>query len=368
MDGLVQPAGRAQPPAGPLLGGRIDPSGAGCADGGLVGAPGSRQCAGRPGEAARTGHAFDLAVQAGGYAWWYVDALSEDGRFGLTVIAFIGSVFSPYYARARRRAPGGGATAANHCAVNVALYGRGAQRWSMTERGAAQLQRSADSLRIGPSALRWTDDSLVIDIDEISAPWPTRVRGRVRIHPEQVVRHPVALARTGGHVWSPIAPFARVEVEFSEPDLRWSGPGYLDSNRGDAPLEQAFRRWDWSRAHLPGGRSIVLYEAARIGDAPLNIGLRFDPDGSVHAITPPPPVLLPKTGWRVERTTRCEPAGQATVRRTLTDAPFYARSEIGTHLLGEPVTAIHESLSLTRFASPWIQAMLPFRMPRQFWR
>ena len=294
--------------------------------------------------------------------------MSDDGRFGLTVIAFIGSVFSPYYARARRRAPGGAASAANHCAVNVALYGHSAQRWSMTERGAAQLQRSAGSLRIGPSALHWADDSLVIDIDEISAPWPTRVRGRVRVHPEQIVRHPVALARTGGHVWSPIAPVARVEVEFSQPELRWSGPGYLDSNRGDAPLEQAFRRWDWSRAHLPGGRSVVLYEAARIGDAPLNIGLRFDPDGSVHPITPPPPVPLPKTGWRIERTTRCEPAGQATVRRTLTDAPFYARSEIGTHLLGEPVTAIHESLSLTRFASPWIQAMLPFRMPRQSWR
>lgn len=55
------------------------------------------------------------------------------------------------------------------------------------------------------------------------------------------------------------------------------------------------------------------------------------------------------------------------MRRTLTDAPFYARSVIGTHLLGEPVTAIHESLSLTRFASPWVQAMLPFRMPRQLW-
>ncbi len=36
--------------------------------------------------------------------WWYVDALSDDGRHGLTLIAFIGSVFSPYYAWARRRA------------------------------------------------------------------------------------------------------------------------------------------------------------------------------------------------------------------------------------------------------------------------
>ena len=45
---------------------------------------------------------FSLAVATNGYAWWYVDALSDDGQHGLTIIAFIGSVFSPYYARARR--------------------------------------------------------------------------------------------------------------------------------------------------------------------------------------------------------------------------------------------------------------------------
>ena len=47
-------------------------------------------------------------VPHGGYAWWYVDALSDDGRHGLTIIAFVGSVFSPYYAlraAARRRRP-----------------------------------------------------------------------------------------------------------------------------------------------------------------------------------------------------------------------------------------------------------------------
>ena len=50
---------------------------------------------------------FDAPVPHGGYAWWYVDALSDDGRHGITIIAFIGSVFSPYYAwapPARRRA------------------------------------------------------------------------------------------------------------------------------------------------------------------------------------------------------------------------------------------------------------------------
>ena len=48
---------------------------------------------------------FSVALARDGYAWWYVDALSDDGAHGLTIIAFIGSVFSPYYAWARRRGP-----------------------------------------------------------------------------------------------------------------------------------------------------------------------------------------------------------------------------------------------------------------------
>jgi carotenoid 1,2-hydratase len=49
-----------------------------------------------------TGPEFNRVVPEGGYAWWYVDAFSDDGRHGLTVIAFVGSVFSPYYWMARR--------------------------------------------------------------------------------------------------------------------------------------------------------------------------------------------------------------------------------------------------------------------------
>ena len=49
--------------------------------------------------------ASQKAVPPGGYAWWYLDAFSNDGRHGLTVIAFIGSVFSPFYFRARRANP-----------------------------------------------------------------------------------------------------------------------------------------------------------------------------------------------------------------------------------------------------------------------
>ena len=269
-------------------------------------------------------------------------------------------MFSPYYAWARRHAGQSGADPLNHCALNVALYGRGGARWAMTERGRRQVQRDACTLQIGPSALQWIGDTLHLEIDEIAVPWPARIRGTVKLHAPRRFDHPVALAP--GHRWCPIAPAARVEVDLGA--VRWSGPGYLDSNQGNAPLASAFRRWDWSRAHLSGGRSAVLYDVERLNAEPLQLGLRFDADGRVSEIAPPPPCALPKTGWRIPRGARSDAGTHAQLRQALTDAPFYARSLVNAQWLGEPVTAMHESLSLTRFDSAWVQAMLPFRMPR----
>ena len=77
------------------------------------------------------GPRFDVAVPDNGYRWWYVDGVSDDGRHGIVVIAFVGSVFSPYYFRARQRAS---VAAERHCAINVALYDKRVGRWCMTER------------------------------------------------------------------------------------------------------------------------------------------------------------------------------------------------------------------------------------------
>jgi carotenoid 1,2-hydratase len=299
-------------------------------------------------------------VAAGGYAWWYVDALSDDGQHGLTLIAFIGSVFSPYYAAARRR---GAADPRRHCALNVALYGPRAQRWAMTERGAGALRRDATCLSIGPSALHWDGEVLTAEIDEWTVPWPSRLRGVVRIYPQGLNGHDHALDRDGHHRWHPIAPCARVEVELRQPALRWAGPGYLDANQGDTPLESAFRRWDWSRAALPGGGTAVIYDAERCDGGRTTLALDFDARGGVRAFAPPPPQALPPTLWGVERGTRSE--GAAHVLRTLEDTPFYARSLVDAAWAGQRAVAVHESLSLERFSRRWVQALLPFRMPRR---
>lgn len=300
---------------------------------------------------------FDAPVPPGGYVWWYVDALSDDGRFGLTIIAFIGSVFSPYYAWSGRQAP------ENHCAINVALYGpRG--RWAMTERTAATLTRDGAALSIGPSAVSWDGSALTIDIDEIGAPLPRRIRGRVRVMPSATTTTGFELDPDGRHVWWPIAPVSHVEVALDHPSLDWSGHGYLDTNSGAEPLEDGFRRWDWSRGDTGTGAT-VLYDATLPDGAKRSLALGFDRDGAFDEFEPPDRVRLPGTLWGIGRSTRSDTGTKAKVVRTLEDTPFYARSLVSARLAGADVTAFHESLDLRRFSRNWVRVLLPFRMPRR---
>lgn len=270
-------------------------------------------------------------------------------------------MFSPYYAWARR---GGGADPLNHCAFNVALYGRRGARWSMTERGADHVARDSSELRIGPSTLALDGGSLGITVDEVCAPIPRRLKGRIRLIPDALGERSFLLDDAGRHLWTPFAPSARVEVRLTEPSLEWSGAAYLDSNHGAEPLENAFREWTWSRASLPDG-TVVLYDVSPRTAPPHALSLRFGRDAVAHRMAPPPTVALPSTGWRLARQTRVDAGHDARVIATLEDAPFYSRSLLHTRLAGQAAPAIHESLNLDRFRSRWVQCMLPFRMPRR---
>jgi carotenoid 1,2-hydratase len=290
--------------------------------------------------------------------------LSDDGEYGLSIIAFVGSVFSPYYALARRL-NGGVADPDNFCALNVALYGKGGKRWTMTERGRQHIQRSAHHYQIGPSSLHWNGQELVIDIDEINVPWPKRVRGRVTVRPEGLCRFVTALDNEGLHRWGPIAPCSRVQVDMENPNLSWRGHAYLDSNEGDEPVEKGFLDWDWARAEMANGDTSVVYDVRPKKGQGRVVSQRFSPDGSYTPFEAPRRHTLPASAWRIERAMCSESDSAPEVVSTLEDTPFYARSLLKTRLLGEDLTVVHESLNIPRLVSWPVRWMLPWRMPRR---
>lgn len=269
-------------------------------------------------------------------------------------------MFSPYYVMARRH---GRHDPENHCAINVALYGVGGPSWSCTERGRSRLDRTATCLSIGPSSATWRGNTLEFRLDEVTTPLPRRLRGVVRVEPRAIAPHVFDLDEAGRHRWRPISPCARVEVVLDSPELRWSGEGYLDSNDGDEPLDAAFTDWHWSRASLRDGTA-VNYEVTRRTGEQAAVALRFDKAGRVTEEDPPPTATLARSRWGVRRATRADVGANPSVRQTLEDGPFYARSVLDTGLYGERAIAVHETVSLDRFRKGWVQAMLPFRMPR----
>ena len=127
----------------------------------------SRPCSQLTGATARA-----AAAAVGGYAWWYVEVHDAEGRFGLTLILFAGSVFSPRYAALLRA--GVGTCGLEVPAVNFSFYERtrdarprARRAWVMNEYPPAALALEADAVRVANTALRRPPGGPVtIELDE----------------------------------------------------------------------------------------------------------------------------------------------------------------------------------------------------------
>lgn len=250
------------------------------------------------------------------------------------------------------------------CAFNVVIYDRRGKHWALTEWPREAVTRASERLQIGPDSIGWRGDDLVVTFDERCAPFGGPLRGRITLKPALRFAEPYPLDVAGRHHWCPIAPTARAEVELQEPALRFTGPGYHDSNIGDEPLEAAFHSWNWSRAPLAEGAAI-LYDVERRVGGPLELGRIFRNDGAIVELEAPERHALPNGSWGEPRATRTDADGEARVVRTLESSPFYARSLLRTALAGEQTFAMHEALSLDRFTRGWVQFLLPFKTRRR---
>jgi carotenoid 1,2-hydratase len=273
----------------------------------------------------------------------------------------LGNVFSPYYAKSRALGP---TNPLQFCAMNVAFYGRGKKCWALTERTLDHVERSPDGLRIGASVLRRNEDgSLRFDLRERTAPFGAPLRVSLHVTSPRWENDTYDLDEAGRHQWSPLALHAQADVEVRAPlDARWSGRAYVDTNTGVEPLEQGFRRWDWSRSSSPHG-SHVAYDVERRDGTRKSIRRVFFEHGDSEAWDVGA-ASLPSTFWGVQRRVPSDPGVAPRVIRVLEDAPFYARTLASSSLDGESHPLVHETVDMDRFVRPWVQFLVPFRMRR----
>ncbi len=284
--------------------------------------------------------------------------MSDDGASAVVVIALLGNPFSPAYARARQL---GAANALGFCAMNVALYARGASGWALRERRVAVAQRAADGVAIGASTMRWDGDRLAIDLDERTTPFGRPVRGTIVLHPEAHTGLDLPVDERGDHRWWPVAPLARIEVNLPQPGVRFSGHGYHDANAGTSPLESTFESWNWSRARAEGA-ALLTYDLACSSGAERSLALRVSPRGEIDDLERSRKAPLARTIWALERHAHADRGHGARVVRTLEDGPFYARALVETRLGGRPVLAMHEALAPHRLRRAWVRLLAGARI------
>ncbi len=286
--------------------------------------------------------------------------MSDDGKSAVVLIALLGNVFSPRWARAR--ANGDTTRSLEFSAINVAVHGPSRTRWAMTERSSASILRAPDDLAIGATELHWDrEGTLVAHVDERTAPWGQALRGTIRFTPTVRTGAQVDLDGRGRHLWFPHAPRGRIEVDFQEPALSFRGHGYFDANAGEEPLEEAFRSWHWSRVSTDDSIALAYDVTLRDGTE-TGRGVKVLPSGDTLPLLTGAPRPLGATTFGLARHVRAEPGAPVRLVRTLENGPFYARTLVETTLDGTRAVGMHETVSLDRFASSWVRFLLPFRM------
>ena len=282
-----------------------------------------------------------------------MDGISDDGSMAISIIAFIGSVFSPWYSWSGRKNPH------NHCSLNVVTYGKRG-RWTMTERKEKSIGLDANNFQIGPSNICWNGKSLDINFKEITIPHLDSLEGTISIYPEYITDIEVLLKPDGTHIWRPFAPISRIKVETNKKGWKWEGNAYLDGNFGTRALEQDFSYWTWSRLPCKEG-SIAFYDANRRKGKPLSVSLKFYSDGLVKEMIAPPETQLSRSLWAVQRKTRSDIDYKPKQIKHMLDAPFYTRSGIKTKIYGEEMIGVHEALDLNLEAE-FFNLLIPFNL------
>lgn len=195
----------------------------------------------------------------GAYEWWYFDALSDDGRWALVIIYFLGSPMSPYY---KTVVDGKNSKPMDWCGVFVSLHENVNQQW--IERAYAyNLYRHGEftdaphHLRIGLSTITTETSPLGgwayhLSLQEKGL-WTGETRVEATFTPTIApIGHPPLGDDRESHTWACVAPVCKTDTKITlanGSNIVFQGHGYHDHNYGQLPWND-MTRWYWMRSVL----------------------------------------------------------------------------------------------------------------------
>jgi len=328
-------------------------------------------------------HGEWLRQTPGAYEWWYFDALSEDGRYALSCIWFLGNPFSPYY---RQAALGQSADPFHHNALFFALYRDGRlHAYHFTQFPLAQIIAGETlplNLCFGDNRLTATPGHWHLALSDENANCRRLQADLTFAAPPPVPAPPQIVSPETSHWWLPAAPFCHVSGKISlreahnpgAEEIKFRGTGYHDHNWGRLPFASEIRDWYWARAALGGERAAILYHVRpRHGAEEVSHFLLFDRGRMVrHDLAPEVRLSRPAINafGTVYATRLTAQSGEWKVRfdfgTRLDSAPFYIRALCEATLDGhggpEPGQGIGEYLRPRMMSWPLVASAMKARI------
>lgn len=271
----------------------------------------------------------------GGFAWWYLDHLGEDGA-AVVLIPSFGLPFLPGRGRDARAGRAGPASDAPSLNVVVVREDRPAFYLLQAYR-PEDASRSADEIRLGRS--RFTSslhgDTRVFHAELDCALPGTGDRLRGTVHLEGPAVRLTEGAPDAPHRWTPLA-VGTSDVDLTVGGERLAtGPGraYHDRNGSELPLHAlGIRHWIWGRNAFPDGELVTYALWPESGAPPEVHAWWLHPDGRSEVIADRIALGGARLGafgmpwWRRQTFDRGDqPAFTVDVRAVVDDGPFYLR-------------------------------------------
>ena len=228
----------------------------------------------------------------GGFAWWYLDLVDDQGR-GLVLIWSFGLPFLPGYASSARR--GDAPAARSRPSLTLSLYDGG--RIAFYDLGEhtpddASWDPHTHRWTFGASTIRWehSEDgsmrTLYIDLDRPIPGTRERLTGQIRVHGRLCQGDAPVPHETDApsHVWSPMMLGCRGTADLQAGDFQFAidGRAYHDRNAGLVPLHAlGIGRWWWGRISF-SDHDFIWYRLQPDDGGPVReMALRVTTDGHI---------------------------------------------------------------------------------------
>lgn len=304
----------------------------------------------------------------GGFAWWYLDLVDEQGN-GVVVIASFGLPFLPGYSSAARA--GNAPAAGDRPSLNIVCYHNGRTTFYLLqeyERAQAVWADKTETVTLANSRLstRVEGDERILEIDlDCVVPGDSRrLTGSIRVRGPAITWSTPNPLPACAHAWTPLTTATPGHATLHlGADLLASveGRAYHDRNGSSLPLTGlGIGYWLWGRTPTTTGERIHYLLWPDDGGAPLAIGVEVDMTGRAtvrHDLTVQ--TAGQRRGWfgmswprDVLLSTPSGPWMSIQHHPPVDDGFFYLRFLTTTSIDGAQRTGVAEAVNPTRIDLP----------------